>query len=546
MDSHCNKESTPLRSSPDRVSVAGADGADAPAARVHRATRWGGRPVACDLDSGEQGRQVDVAEAGGLSPNESNEEGNKQSARVDEAVDRTCGDAMDPLPNLLPGILARLSDPTIVKSVEHHEPLVGESADEPKTLHLSREEAWALPHVPWEFRPHPNGLGTKKDYGNSVPHDERGNTTNDVRSASSPGDVPTYSYLDLRAAQNTAWATSRLHAGVKYAKISTPASQRKAEVCYKEGLDLAPSHPELLVAYGALCANAGRLEEAKESLGRALQVTGGSGKAGENAKEYLEAVERKLLSATAANETSMAGHGQHSSSVGDRQHLGKVSRTTKTKRGLVSKTEYAMRDVLAERAFLSGEAVPTGTCDDAVAGEDQKYPLLEDPAIAAARAAMQVENNGEKEVSISTSDKYNKEKYRNNRRDKGSERKRDRKKRGRSHRKEGHRHRHKSRRQKKSTRRKRRSKRRRKGRDDDSSLSSEHSPNDKLSDGDHSTKRDRNGRRRHRSNDYSSSSESDSSDSSSSSDSSHSSDFSHRGKHRHRRSHRRKSRRKSG
>ena len=64
------------------------------------------------------------------------------------------------------------------------------------------------------------------------------------------------SYLDLRRQQNIGWAEERLVEGVAFSKSESEHAFRKAESCYKKGLDIVPDHADLLTAYGALLASA--------------------------------------------------------------------------------------------------------------------------------------------------------------------------------------------------------------------------------------------------------------------------------------------------
>jgi tetratricopeptide (TPR) repeat protein len=88
---------------------------------------------------------------------------------------------------------------------------------------------------------------------------------NNDRSSSS---FPTFSYLDLRRQQNTAWATDRLTEG----NAILFEDPRKAENLYKQGLDLVPDHVELLVGYGKLLAQTKRRPLALAKFLRALEV----------------------------------------------------------------------------------------------------------------------------------------------------------------------------------------------------------------------------------------------------------------------------------
>mmetsp|Transcript_10971 Transcript_10971/g.16150 ORF Transcript_10971/g.16150 Transcript_10971/m.16150 type:complete len:294 (-) Transcript_10971:92-973(-) len=98
---------------------------------------------------------------------------------------------------------------------------------------------------------------------------------------------PTFTYLDLRRTQNSAWSMSRLQDGVQMAKSGRV---EEAEACYKEGLELDPSHAQLLVAYGALAANLGRVNEGLAKLTRALEIDPHVA----NGREYLTAIQQRL------------------------------------------------------------------------------------------------------------------------------------------------------------------------------------------------------------------------------------------------------------
>jgi hypothetical protein len=188
---------------------------------------------------------------------------------------------------------------------------------------------------------------------------------------------PPWNYLTLRHAQNTSWAQSQFDRGVSYAKAAlhqscenSMALIKKAEVCYKEGLEMVPHHIQILTAYGALCINDGRLEMARDLLDKAIQYatqrdmndalaadanivlnhegigksSGGRGK-GENkasstnrtledAKTYLSVVEGKLRG---------------------REQMEQASKKKGQHMALSNKAEQAMNDALAERAFSVGD-----------------------------------------------------------------------------------------------------------------------------------------------------------------------------------------------
>ena len=137
------------------------------------------------------------------------------------------------------------------------------------------------------------------------------------------------SYLDLRRVQNTEWATDRLREGVRFAK---EGKATKAEECYKEGIDLVPTHAPLFVAYGALCANLGRTREAIDKLEHALELDPNV----PNAQAYMDAIQNKVPPRQA---------------------------------GSVSRSQTAMKDALMEQSFLQ----ESQSCAD---NENEKYPLV--------------------------------------------------------------------------------------------------------------------------------------------------------------------------
>jgi len=129
--------------------------------------------------------------------------------------------------------------------------------------------------------------------------------SNEAESSSSSSLFMHESHLELRLLQNTRWAEGRLVKGVEFAKLALEATTtttttttssscappssvslssreaelvfaKKAESCYKEGLEMIPNHASLCVAYGALCANDGRLELAKSLFLTALSTVSSS------------------------------------------------------------------------------------------------------------------------------------------------------------------------------------------------------------------------------------------------------------------------------
>ena len=107
-----------------------------------------------------------------------------------------------------------------------------------------------------------------------------------VESMLGPLSYPAFSYLDLRRQQGDSWATSNLSAGVSLAKRG---NWKEAETCYRQCLDLVPDHAPTLVAYGALCANLGRTQEAILKLKQALALD----PAVDNGQTYLNVIERR-------------------------------------------------------------------------------------------------------------------------------------------------------------------------------------------------------------------------------------------------------------
>lgn len=181
---------------------------------------------------------------------------------------------------------------------------------------------------------------------------------------------PTWNYLNLREEQNSAWANTQFEKGVEYAKAALSADKtqleslslvKKAESCYKDGLEMIPHHKRILTAYGALCINDGRLEMAHEMLKRVIDYinqesdVNGSSEEAENkatlkdAKTYLAVVESKL-------------HGQ-------KQAKAQAIRKETTVQ-MSSRAEQRMNDALAEQSFLSGDGKISRI------GTSKKYELL--------------------------------------------------------------------------------------------------------------------------------------------------------------------------
>ena len=250
-------------------------------------------------------------------------------------------------------LLAQLCEPTIVKSFED-------------STRRQDEGGVMLSHIPWTISTTPRlSAGRKRTRDDSIPN---------------------YSYLDLRLSQNAAWANAQLRRGVEHARraqaiheeaqSATEASAReyrKAEQCYRDGLDLVPSHPELLVALGALCANlGGRDEEAADVLTRAVEATSENttetdSSVGSNASKYLNEVMRRL---------GRAGR----NGGGNRVIKACKNSESIACKGGEARADAALRDVLAEQAFLSGD---TSALKGIAARKDEKgsskYQLLEEP-----------------------------------------------------------------------------------------------------------------------------------------------------------------------
>jgi tetratricopeptide (TPR) repeat protein len=180
----------------------------------------------------------------------------------------------------------------------------------------------ALPSCPWKLRLL-SGDGTKVE---------------------SKDPYPSFTYLDLRRQQNESWATSRLEEGVQLAKAS---KHKEAESCYKEGLDLVPTHTQLMVAYGALCANLGRTQEAISRLERALEIDPTAA----NAEQYLTTIRQQ----------------QEQRDQQRQQRQGRHPNRDKTTT-LALRTDNALQDAMAESVLAGdGASKPNG-----------KYPLLAD------------------------------------------------------------------------------------------------------------------------------------------------------------------------
>lgn len=262
-------------------------------------------------------------------------------------------------------LLAQLCEPTIVKSYEERD----------------GEDGVMLSHVTWAIstpdEPSAVSAGRKRRRNDSIPN---------------------YSYLDLRLSQNAAWAKSQLQLGVGHARKAqaiqdemhfvTEASAReykKAEQCYRDGLDLVPSHPELLVALGALCANlGGRDDEAADLLTRAVEVTSGNamGKdssVSSNARKYLNKVMRRIEREASGNKTEEADEKFTHKQLGLTEMQQKVSGGRK---GGEARAEKAYLDAMAEQAFLSGDTskLKGVAAKSSDSKGSSKYELLAEPS----------------------------------------------------------------------------------------------------------------------------------------------------------------------
>jgi len=193
-------------------------------------------------------------------------------------------------------------------------------------LRLDTNEALKLTCFPWRLNRQQIDTGGDNRSNNDGGGDERTKTAvecgeNKKREAQEEDEAPSClfmceSHLELRHMQNTRWADGRLTKGVEYAKLALQVSSteytslvpsssctnlalaKKAETCYREGLDMIPNHAGLCVAYGALCANDGRLELAKSMFIKALPT--------HSSPQYFnnDAAQDKDKGDTCVNETS--------------------------------------------------------------------------------------------------------------------------------------------------------------------------------------------------------------------------------------------------
>mmetsp|Transcript_20862 Transcript_20862/g.45494 ORF Transcript_20862/g.45494 Transcript_20862/m.45494 type:complete len:534 (-) Transcript_20862:158-1759(-) len=328
-------------------------------------------------------------------------------------------------------ILSRLSDPSVVRPVEASQcDTVGDGRNQATAtalIRISRSEAASLSSIPWKRFGGPLDTTSSRNCCESNSHlnpatDNNHSNRNDARHASTSRrgrhnlDAPIYSYVDLRLSQNMSWANHQLRSGVVHAKRAQTMQEdspsidsamreyKKAEKCYRDGLDLVPSHPELLVAYGALCANLNRDEEAVEILTKAVKYT-----CTEESKVGCEmgAAETKGHSSNREKNEESAKEAQLSTGKNARQYLAEVTRRLATNSKQVSSTsglarinrftspstaptvmrkggearaEQARRDALAERAFLSGSgAVVKNGSNSAGQSRSSKYELIDEP-----------------------------------------------------------------------------------------------------------------------------------------------------------------------
>jgi tetratricopeptide (TPR) repeat protein len=133
------------------------------------------------------------------------------------------------------------------------------------------------------------------------------------------GSFPPWNFLDLRQTQNTQWAMNQLTEGIRLAKAGCA---KEAEACYKNGLDMDPGNADILVAYGALCANLGRMTEGITKLEKATQVDPQS----RNAQSYLDAIRRRQLETPQQRKIP----------------------------SLATRSDEALQDAILEKSFLTG------------------------------------------------------------------------------------------------------------------------------------------------------------------------------------------------
>lgn len=251
----------------------------------------------------------------------------------------------------LSSFLQRMYNPAITRGLESRMPY-----DDTNLL-----------HVPWKLE-----LGDDHEKRNDAAYKSDGGATNDTASAAAtPSVYPPMNYLELRRIQNNEWATDRLKEGIR---LATEGKSAKAEECYKEGLDLAPTHAELFVAYGALCANLGRIEEAVDKLHHALELDPKVA----NAQAYIDAITKRVPPRQA---------------------------------GSLSRSETAMNDALMERSFLRESRASLNN-------QSEKYSLVYEEKVDA-----NSDNGREHDRSKRKHHRHKKDKRRSSRRDRSRHRK---------------------------------------------------------------------------------------------------------------------------
>lgn len=263
-------------------------------------------------------------------------------------AETTPSDTDDDYQSNVSSFLQHMYNPSITRDIE--------SRMDPNDADLIR--------VPWKLS-HTDDNGEKSN-GAHIQSDEVGASNND----SSPV-YPSMSYLDLRRIQNTEWATDRLREGVRLAKEGNAA---KAEECYKEGIDLVPTHAQLFVAYGALCANLGRTREAIDKLEYALELDPNVA----NAQAYINVIRNKVPPRQA---------------------------------GSVSRSLTALKDALMERCFLQESK---SSADN----QNEKYPLLHEE-----EEKMDANNNHDETKDAKRKHRHKKAKRKSKHRDRSRHRK---------------------------------------------------------------------------------------------------------------------------
>jgi len=206
-------------------------------------------------------------------------------------------------------------------------------------------------------------------------------------------------YLTLRHEQNSAWAQSQFEKGIGYAKAalnpsceqtSTRALVNKAEVCYKEGLEMIPHHPRLLTAYGALCINDGRLEMARDLITKSIALLQNKNKNKNKQKDNSDDEETDVD--VDVDSDTLKDANTYLNVVDSKLHA-KARILSQAKQGHVqlsvsNKAEQAMNDALAERAFLMGNdatknnskstsfKASVGISERGARGQSDEYQLL--------------------------------------------------------------------------------------------------------------------------------------------------------------------------